>query len=303
MVADLLEILRRHRAGIKDLAFGAAPVGMDFQPVVVGPHEGELQARVVLGLQETQVNRPIEKRAVVVVIPIEDERIDAVVGGGGDFLCHDLRVGFIGVSPERHVRLVMAGEARAGCLDQFPLGPILALALHVARIARVVVAEVVTRHGDRRFRTRRPLASRPTRRMSSSWTTIETLSRPGVALAAWNAMMMRRACGNLLARRASVAARRKNRRPPVPRSCRPASPRSGPHRASTVRKHQTSAPRRRLCPGRRHSGGRSPAWRDCRLAASRLACRGWHRCCPSRSSPWAGRHTSRRCRASGHRDR
>ena len=96
------------------------------------------------------IDRPVEERAVVVVVPVEDERIDAVVGGGGDLLLHDFRIRFIGVSPERHVGLVVAGETRFGRLDQFPFGPALALVLLVARIAGVVVAEIVTGDGDPR---------------------------------------------------------------------------------------------------------------------------------------------------------
>ena len=62
---------------------------------MVGPHEGELDAAVVGRLEETLVNRAIEERAVVVVIPVEDEGINAVVGGGGDLPGHDLRIGFV----------------------------------------------------------------------------------------------------------------------------------------------------------------------------------------------------------------
>ena len=44
--------------------------------------------------------------------------------------------------------LAMAGETRPGRLDQFPFRPPLPLGFLVARIARVVVAEVVTGHRD-----------------------------------------------------------------------------------------------------------------------------------------------------------
>ena len=152
VVANPVEALRRHHAGIENLALGAALVGLNLLPIMVGPHEGELEARVVAGLEESDINGPVQERAVVVVVPVEDERIHAVVGGGGDFLLHDLRVRLVGVAPERHVRLMMAGEPRPGRLDQLPLRPIPALAFHVARVAGMVVAEVVTGHRDPRLR-------------------------------------------------------------------------------------------------------------------------------------------------------
>jgi len=87
------------------------------------------------------------------MIPIEDEGVDAMVGGGIDFFGHDLRIGFVLVSPERDLGLLVAGKPRLGRFEQFPFAPALALGLLVARIIRVVLAEVITGHGHLRVGT------------------------------------------------------------------------------------------------------------------------------------------------------
>ncbi len=126
----------------------AAFVGVNLQPIVVRPHEGELQALVIGRLEKAPVDWAFQVRAVIVVVPIEDEGVDAVIGGGGDFLRHHLGIGFIAVSPQRYFGLLVAGKARFGGLDQLPLGPISPLHSRVARIAGVIVAKVITGDGD-----------------------------------------------------------------------------------------------------------------------------------------------------------
>ena len=127
--------------------------GMDVGPIVIGPHQAELHPAVVGGLEIAQIEAAVEERAVVVVVPIEDEGVDGVVGGGVDLAGHHLRVRLVLVAPERHVRLLMAGKAGPGRLDQLPLRPAAALGLFVARLAGMVVGEIVAGHGDfRRLR-------------------------------------------------------------------------------------------------------------------------------------------------------
>ena len=60
-------------------AFRAAAIGVDIDPVVVRPHESELQAVVVLRPQETLLQPPLEERTVVVVVPVEEKGIDFLI--------------------------------------------------------------------------------------------------------------------------------------------------------------------------------------------------------------------------------
>ena len=115
---------------------------------MVGPHEGELDAIAVGCLEETLVNRAIQKRAVGVVIPIKDEGIYPVVGGGGDLLGHDLRIRFVLITPERDLGLLMAGETGFGGFDEFPFAPGFASGFQIAQIVGMILAEVVTGDGD-----------------------------------------------------------------------------------------------------------------------------------------------------------
>ena len=148
-VGDHIETGTADRAGVKQgrALDRAAQFGrVDIHPVVVGPHQRELHAVVVGRAEEAFVQPALEEGAVVVVIPIEQEDVDSVVGGRGDIACHGLRVGFILVAPDRHAWLAMAGEARLGALDQLPLGPARAVRGLVARVD-VVVREIVAGDG------------------------------------------------------------------------------------------------------------------------------------------------------------
>ena len=121
---------------------------MDVDPVVVGPHQTEAQTVVVGRRHERILQRSLEERAVIIVIPIENEGIDPVVGRGIDLARHDGRIGFILVAPERDLGLLVPGKTGPGGFDQFPFGPAATFERRVARIAGVVVAEVVARHRD-----------------------------------------------------------------------------------------------------------------------------------------------------------
>ena len=148
VIADIGKGFRRDAAGIKDLVSVAAMERLDVQPVMVRPHKGELEPFMVGRLQKSTVNRTIQKWTVVVVIPVEEEGADAVVGGSVDFIGHDRRISFVLVAPQGHVRLEVSGKSRLGIPDQFPFRPVRALGLHVARVAGMVIAKVITDHGD-----------------------------------------------------------------------------------------------------------------------------------------------------------
>ena len=121
-VGDLVPGGRGDLAGVEQLDLVRRVVALDVEPVVIGPHQAELDAAVVRGLQKAPLQRALQVGAVVVVIPVEDEGIDAVVGGGVNLLGHDLGIGFVGVAPKRDLGLLMAREARLGLPDEVPLG-------------------------------------------------------------------------------------------------------------------------------------------------------------------------------------
>ena len=143
-IADALESIGcDHAREPNQLRFTAA-VGLDFQPIVVGPHQREAKAVVVRGPHKTAVQRPIEERSVFIVIPVENERIDPVVGRRGDLAFHRRRIGLIFVTPQRDFRLGVAGKAGPRVFDEFPFRPSPTLHRLVARIAGVIIAKVVT---------------------------------------------------------------------------------------------------------------------------------------------------------------
>ncbi len=148
-VGDHIEAGTADRAGVEQRRALDRPAQlgrMDVHPVVVGPHQRELHAVVVRRAQEAFVQPSLQERAILVVVPIEQEDVDPVIGGRGDLARHGLRVGFILVAPGRHARLAMAGEARLGALDQLPFGPARPVRGLVARVD-VVVGEVVAGDG------------------------------------------------------------------------------------------------------------------------------------------------------------
>ena len=142
VIDDRVERLGRDRAGIEELARGAAFGRMDIDPVVVGPHAAELHALIVRRVEVALLQAPVEKGPVVVPVPVEDPVVEPVVGGRVDLLLHDLGIGLVLVAPRRHLGLHVSGEPRPGLLDQLPLRPPLAVGLFVARVD-VVVGKVV----------------------------------------------------------------------------------------------------------------------------------------------------------------
>src|SRR5207248_646428 len=104
MVADLIEGLWRNLAGIEQFVGRVSLVGMYVNPIVIGPHEGELYSLAVRGMEVAPVEAVVEKRAVVVVVPVEEERIHAVIGGGVYLLLHHFRIGLVAVEEDRRRR-------------------------------------------------------------------------------------------------------------------------------------------------------------------------------------------------------
>ena len=142
MGAEPAEGLPRHRAGIEQFAVGAA-ARMDVHPVVIGPHQAELDPVDVPRREKSLIEAVLQKGSVVVIVVVEDEIVDAVVGGGGDLPLHDLRERFIDISPQRPERLMVPLKAGKRLLHQLPLAPAGAVHLGVSPVVAVVVREIV----------------------------------------------------------------------------------------------------------------------------------------------------------------
>ena len=151
-VGDLVPGGRGDFARVEQFDFVRRVVALDVEPVMIGPHQAELDAAVVRGLQKPPLQGALKIWTVVVVIPVEDEGVDAVVGRRIDLLRHDLGIGFVGVSPDRSFGLFMAGKARLGLSNEVPLGEAGILGLVPTRIG--VLAGIVI-GGDGDFRHRR----------------------------------------------------------------------------------------------------------------------------------------------------
>ena len=109
---------------VKRLVVGPGEV---VAPVVVRPHQGELQALAVRGLEEAVLQGLLHEPDARVPVPIEEEHVDAVVGGQVDLARGPLGVGLVEEAPRGPQRLVVAGEARRGRLHQFPFAPAVAV--------------------------------------------------------------------------------------------------------------------------------------------------------------------------------
>ncbi len=126
-------------------------VALDVIPVMVRPHEGELHAGVVGGVEKTFVQRIVEIRSVIVIIPVEDKGIHAVVGSGGDFLRHDFGLRFVLITPKRRLGLHVSGKTRLGGFDFIPLREAGILVFVPARIrmrAGIIIGGNGDWHGD-----------------------------------------------------------------------------------------------------------------------------------------------------------
>ena len=114
----------------------------DFDPIVIRPHERELDLVAIFRVEESVVDRPFKERTVVIVIPVKKEHVDAILRSGVDLLFHVARIRLVGIAPKRNLRLLMTFKSRFGILDKLPLRPAFAKALFIAFI-KMVVAEIV----------------------------------------------------------------------------------------------------------------------------------------------------------------
>ena len=146
-IGDGTKHLRRNQPGIKQLLAKAAPHRVDVDPIVIRPHQGKIDPVDISRLKKSLLKTALKERTVLIVIPIEDKMIDAVIHRRVDLLLHHLRVGFILMTPQWHLRLLVPRETRNGMPDQLPLGPTGAVDLCIAGIG-VIVREVVAADPD-----------------------------------------------------------------------------------------------------------------------------------------------------------
>jgi len=124
--------------------FGRFPIAprMRVDRVVVRPHQRELEVTAVRRAEEAVADAALPVRPVEKVVPVEDESVDAVVGGQLDLNRHVVRVRLVVVAEKRHFGLFVAGKARGGVLGGAPFGPSLSVDRLIARV-HVPVGEIV----------------------------------------------------------------------------------------------------------------------------------------------------------------
>src|ERR1017187_5140285 len=108
MITNRLKRRRQDTSGVEQFLRRTSAVGMDVEPIVVCPHQREIQPPIVPRLQKAMIDGTVQEWTVVVVVPVENERVDAMVCGRGYLLRHHRRVGFVRVSPKRNVWLVVS---------------------------------------------------------------------------------------------------------------------------------------------------------------------------------------------------
>ena len=136
--ADFLESIRCHPAVIKQFIPVHTTARMNIQPVVIGPHAAEFNPVIIRCFQETFIKSALQKRPVIVIIPVKNKKVDAVISRCINFLRHYCGIGFIRVTPGRNKRLTMTGKARGGAFDQFPFTPPLPVQFLIAPIKMIV---------------------------------------------------------------------------------------------------------------------------------------------------------------------
>ena len=148
-VSDITEHLGGDLSGMEQLLAEVAPHRVDIDPVVIGPHQGKIDPIDVAGLEEALLQTTLKKRPVLVVVPVKEEVIDAMISGRIDLFLHHLGLGLILITPNWHLGLLMVAEAWVGVADQLPLRPAGAMNLLVPWV-RMVVGKIVTTHPDAR---------------------------------------------------------------------------------------------------------------------------------------------------------
>ena len=114
----------------------------DIHPVVVGPHERELDVEAVARAEEAALKRAFEIRAVLIPVVVEHEAVHPVRTREVDVASHHCGVRLILLTAGRYPGLGMPAEARAGVAQQLPLRPTRVEACVIARVG-MVLGEVV----------------------------------------------------------------------------------------------------------------------------------------------------------------
>ena len=142
-VGDITKHLGRDLSRVEQLLAEVAPHGVDIDPVVIGPHEGKIDPIDVTGLEEPLLQTTLKKRPVLVVVPVKNKMIDAMIHGRTDLFLHHFWTRFVFVPPERDLGLLVVRKTWVGVADQLPLRPARSVDLLITWI-NVVVGKVVT---------------------------------------------------------------------------------------------------------------------------------------------------------------
>lgn len=97
--------------------------GVNVGPVVVCPHQCELDAARLGSRHEPILKGALQVRSATVPVPVEEKRVHTVRRGHRDLVCHDGGIRLVLITAQRDARLLMTIPAWLGALYQFPLGP------------------------------------------------------------------------------------------------------------------------------------------------------------------------------------
>src|SRR6266508_5707930 len=170
IVCHLIECRARDGAGILEHGWNMQFGWVDINPIMVGPHQSKLETTIVWGLQIAPFQASLQKGAIVIVIPVEDEIVDTMIGRCVDLPGEYGRVRFILIAPARGFRLLMARESRLTSLNELPFGPARAMGRLIPGIdviQRAVISAYCISTGHLSLRTlhtpRTPLKRLPVR--------------------------------------------------------------------------------------------------------------------------------------------
>ena len=141
--AETPEGLRTHNSRIEQRP-AASRTRMNVQPVVIRPHQSELQIPDIRRLQKTVVQTVFQKRTVVIIIIVKNKIVYTVFRRILNLTCHHRRIGFVGIAQQRTLRLPVAGETGSHRLDQFPFTPAGAVNRRIAGIIEMIIWEIIT---------------------------------------------------------------------------------------------------------------------------------------------------------------
>ena len=123
IISHSFERFRCDSSGIKQHGNTVSGKRMTVRPVMIGPHQGIVEPVGIRRFLKPFPQSLLQKRAIVVIIPVKQKGGDSTVCSGIDLSTHNGWIRLVLISPQRHLGLLMPGKTRPGNFHQFPLRP------------------------------------------------------------------------------------------------------------------------------------------------------------------------------------